>query len=84
MEPVRTGLIGVVNSIFRPLNADTTLTNHVEPSTIVVENAGDGPSSVGATESNQDEIISNTTSTTATATTVRILNVPFDKCSHYL
>ena len=78
MEPVRNGLIGVVNTIFRPLNADTTLTNHVKPSTIVivVETAGDGPSSVGATESNQDEINSNATNTTATATSVRILNVP--------
>ena len=76
MEPVRNGLIGVVKTIFRPLNADTTLTNHVEPSTIVVETAGDGPSSVGATESNQDKINSNATNTTATATSVRILNVP--------
>ena len=84
MEPVRTGLIGVVNSIFRPLNADTTLTNNDEACRIVVVNASDGPASGGATESNQDEINSDTTSTTATATTVRILNVPLDKCSHYL
>jgi hypothetical protein len=76
MEPVRNGLIGVVNTIFRPINANTTVTNHVEPSTIVVETADDGPSSVGAIKPSQDEINSNATNTTATATSVRILNVP--------
>ena len=72
MEPVRIELIGVVNSIFRPLNDDTRLTNNDEACRIVVVNASDGPASGGATESNQDETNSNSTSTTATATTVRI------------
>ena len=84
METVRNGFLGVVDSVFRPLNAEHKLKNHSDNISITDENAGDGSSSVGGMELNQDGMNLSSTTNTVTENTARILIVLLDIFSLYL
>ena len=84
METVRNGFLGVVDSVFRPLNAKNKLTNHSDNISTTDENAGDGSSSGSGMELNQDGMNLSSSTNTVTENTVRILIVLLDIFSLYL
>ena len=84
METVQNGFLGVVDSVFCPLNAENKLTNHSDNISITDETAGDGSPSVGGMELNQDGTHFSLTMNTVTENTVRILIVLLDISLLYL
>ena len=78
MEPVRHGFYGVANSVFWPLNDNTTAITCRQITTITEEKTGNYPSPRTSLESNQMNINASTTIITGTNNMVKILNITLE------